>query len=176
MPLLQIILFLLLSLFLTTFSWPYLRDRRVHGFYRYLAWECLLALIVINLIHWFKDPFSWHQILSWILLVISLFLVIQALILLKRQGQPKGSFENTTRLVQNGAYRLIRHPLYASLLALGWGVFFKQPGWIALILAIVASLFLYLTARVEEGENLTRFGPAYGEYISRTRMFIPYIW
>jgi protein-S-isoprenylcysteine O-methyltransferase Ste14 len=183
MPIIQIALFLLFSSLLTAFSWPYLRTRGVHGFYRYLAWECLLALILFNSVYWLKDPFSGRQILSWILLVISTFLAIHAFILLKRLGRPEGSFENTTRLVETGAYRLIRHPLYASLLALGWGVFFKRPAWpfdfaaiSALLLALALGLFLYLTARVEEAENLVRFGPAYRDYMSHTHMFIPYIW
>jgi protein-S-isoprenylcysteine O-methyltransferase Ste14 len=107
----QTALFLIFSLFLTFFSWPYLRSRNVHGFYRYLSWECVLALLLLNSAYWNLDPFSWHQVLSWVLLVTSLFLVIHAFILLRRQGKPEGSIENTTRLVQTGAYRLIRHPL-----------------------------------------------------------------
>ncbi len=103
--------------------------------------------------------------------------------LLRQMGKPDaGSFEATTRLVERGAYRFIRHPMYASLLLLAWGICFKvgaireSPLQINLGLAALATLCLYLTARVEEGENLARFGEPYRAYMRRTRRFIPFIW
>jgi len=64
-----------------------LRAPRSHGFCRFFAWETILALTVLNLDHWFDHPFAWHQLVSWFLLIISLFLVIHAVRLLKRMGQ-----------------------------------------------------------------------------------------
>jgi Phospholipid methyltransferase len=63
--------------------------------------------------------------------------------------------EKTTCLVRSGAYRIIRHPLYASLLALAWGAFLKAPSWLGLVLAAVATGAIYLAARAEEQENLS---------------------
>jgi protein-S-isoprenylcysteine O-methyltransferase Ste14 len=90
-------------------------------------------------------------------------------------GDPEGDFENTTRLVTVGAYRYIRHPLYCSILLGGTGAFFKQPTWLGLGLFSVVVAFVYATARVEEGENIKRFGEAYQEYMERTKMFLPYL-
>jgi protein-S-isoprenylcysteine O-methyltransferase Ste14 len=78
-------------------------------------------------------------------------------------------------LVVEGAYRYIRHPLYSSLLFLGWGIFFKDLSWAGLALAAGATFFLAMTARAEEGENIRFFGPAYQEYMQRSRMFIPFL-
>ena len=64
-----------------------LRVPRSHGFYRFLAWETILALTALNLTSWFYNPFSWHQLISWFLLVVSLFLVIHAVRLLKQMGK-----------------------------------------------------------------------------------------
>ena len=83
--------------------------------------------------------------------------------------------EKTTRLVTTGAFRYIRHPLYSSLLLLAWGVFFKNPSWAGICLALGATAFLVATAMVEEAENLLYFGPVYREYMRRTKMFIPYL-
>jgi protein-S-isoprenylcysteine O-methyltransferase Ste14 len=78
--------------------------------------------------------------------------------------------------VTRGAYRFIRHPMYASLLLLAWGIFFKDPASLAgLALAGLASLCLYLTARVEESENLRRFGEEYRVYMRGTKRFIPFL-
>jgi protein-S-isoprenylcysteine O-methyltransferase Ste14 len=158
-----------------------LRQPGSHGFYRFFAWECLLAMFLLNIAGWFANPWAWYQWVSWILLVISLYLVIQAILLLKQIGAqdarrsdaPMLTFEKTTRLVVIGAYRYIRHPLYASLLFLGWGMFFKSPSWGDGLLAVIVTLFLVATARAEEAENLRFFGAEYGDYMRKTRMFIP---
>jgi protein-S-isoprenylcysteine O-methyltransferase Ste14 len=41
--------------------------------------------------------------------------------------------------------------------------------------AFEATLALVATARVEEGENLVRFGREYGEYMKRSRRFVPFL-
>ena len=156
---------------------------RSHGFYRFFAWEAILGLALLNIDVWFRDPFTWRQLISWPLLVISATLVIAGVRLLKQMGEPDGSrddeplvaFEKTTTLVTTGVYRNIRHPLYSSLLFLAWGVFFKAPSWLGGLLALVATLFLVTTARIEEAENLLFFGEAYREYMAQTKMFIPYL-
>jgi protein-S-isoprenylcysteine O-methyltransferase Ste14 len=154
-----------------------------HGFYRFFSWEGILALALLNLSVWFRDPFSWHQLISWVLLTISAFLVIDGALLLRHLGAPDErrtetpmlAFERTTTLVAAGAYRYIRHPLYSSLLFLAWGIFFKRPSWPGGLLAFVVTLLLVVAARVEEGENLRFFGQPYREYMDGTRMFIPFL-
>lgn len=179
-----------LALFiLCSAAWVYvsrasLRRVQAHGFYRFLAWEAITALIILNLEPWFLDPFRPVQILSWVCLLASLFLVIQGLATLRRLGKPAAqrggdealiAFEKTTTLVTAGVYRYIRHPMYASLLFLAFGAFLKAPSPIGLILTAAAVFFLTATARVEEHENLAFFGPAYAEYMRQTRRFIPFV-
>lgn len=171
----RLIVFVILSLGIVRFSWPSLRDPRSHGFFRFFAFEFLLGLILLNLGHWFRHPFSPLQILSWILLTSSALLAAHGFCLLRRVGRPSGSFEDTTVLVTQGAYRYIRHPLYASLLFLGWGAFCKDPSLLSSTVVLVASAFLFATARAEEAENLSRFGPGYADYMKTTRMFIPFL-
>jgi protein-S-isoprenylcysteine O-methyltransferase Ste14 len=84
-------------------------------------------------------------------------------------------FEKTTELVTTGIYRYIRHPLYSSLLFLTWGVFFKQPSWLGLCLAALATFFLTMTAKTEEAENIRFFGAAYQSYMKQSKMFIPFL-
>jgi protein-S-isoprenylcysteine O-methyltransferase Ste14 len=160
-----------------------LRAPRSHGFYRFFAWETILALTVVNLGHWFDHLFAWHQLISWCLLIVSLFLVIHGLSLLKQMGKqnaqrndaPMLEFEKTTTIVTAGAYQYIRHPLYSSLLFLAWGVAFKVPSWLNGLLALVATLFLAATAKAEEAEDIRFFGAPYQEYMKKTKMFIPFL-
>jgi protein-S-isoprenylcysteine O-methyltransferase Ste14 len=184
MPLeLKLMTFALATLGLAYVSRRSLGDRRSHGFYRFLAWEAIVALVLLNLDRWFARPFSFLQILSWACLAVSLFLVIHGLRLLRRLGRPDPArnddtlvgLERTTKLVTEGAYRWIRHPLYSSLLFLTWGAFLKHPSWPAAILALVGTALLTVTGKVEEQENLRYFGPAYADYMRRTKMFIPFV-
>ena len=183
MILVKVVVFLVVTAGLAYVSRASLLVPRSHGFYRFFAWEAILALMLLNADAWFRDPFSWHQIISWCLLLVSLFLVLHGVHLLRQIGEPDKQrddaslvgFEKTTTLVTVGAYLYIRHPLYSSLLFLAWGVFFKVPAWIGVLLASAATLFLVATARVEESENLRFFGPAYKAYRKQTKMFIPYL-
>lgn len=167
--------FIALTFVLTAFSREALRDPRSHGFYRFFAWESLAGIIVLNAPAWFRDPLSALQLLSWLMLLISIVLAIHGFNMLKRKGNPAGSIENTTALITSGAYRLIRHPLYASLLWLGWGAFCKQPSLASTLLTLGLTGFLAATARVEEAELIRKFGSAYAEYRMHTKMFIPYV-
>lgn len=154
-------------------SWISYKKSFAHGIPRFFAFCAILALIVFQVRIWFFQPFSWHQCLSWLLLLGSIFMALHGFFLLRQIGKPQETFEATSRLVQTGAYHYIRHPLYTSLLLLNWGAFFKQPGWMAIGLALFASICLYITAKIEERENIQRFGDEYQEYMKKTRMFIP---
>ena len=178
-----LILFILGSAGLLFVSRRALLHPRSHGFYRFFAWEILLVMFLINALDWFRDPFVWHQLVSWLLLAASIVFVVLGLRLLRTIGQLDAQkrdpallgLEKTSRLVTIGLYRYIRHPLYSSLLCLGWGMAFKSPSWPDAILALLCTLFLIATARMEEKENIAFFGTEYVAYMKRTRMFIPFI-
>ena len=171
----KLIIFAVVSVGIVRVSWDSLRDLRSHGFFRFFAFESLLVLILLNLAHWFRDPFSALQIVSWLLLLPSLILAVHGFHLLRVIGRPEGEIEDTATLVMLGAYKYIRHPLYASLLLLGWGAFFKYPSLPGGILILAACAFLTATARVEEAENLDKFGADYVAYMKTTKMFMPFL-
>ncbi len=177
-------IFLAASAVITRLSWRSLRDWRSHGFHRFFAFELLSALILLNVPMWFRDPLSARQLVSWFLGAASIGLAIEGFRLLRLIGRPTptaaGStnlpFENTTALVTVGAYRFVRHPLYASLLALVWCAYLKNPLAISgMVLALGASGLLVATSMAEERENLVRFGAAYADYMKRTRRFVPFL-
>lgn len=78
-------------------------------------------------------------------------------------------------VVESGAYRLIRHPIYSGLVlgAFGWGLVTGS------ILAIGAAglLFLLLAAKSRREEAwLVAVHPEYGAYQQRTKRLIPWIY
>jgi protein-S-isoprenylcysteine O-methyltransferase Ste14 len=181
---LRTVIFFAASAAILPLSLRSLKDARTHGFYRFFAFELLLALILLNAPMWFRDPFSARQLVSWFLGAVSIGLAIEGFRLLRVIGRPAPAnvesanlaFENTTKLVTVGAYRWIRHPLYASLLALAWCAYLKNPtGLASITMTLGASGFLLATALAEEHENLKRFGADYADYKQRTRRFIPFV-
>lgn len=154
-----------------------------HGFYRFFGWEAILCLVVLNRRIWGEDPFSPHQMVSWVLMIASITLVIVGVGTLKAHGKAgeqrdDGSFyefEKTTQLVTKGIFGYIRHPMYTSLLALTWGAFFQEPSWLGAALAAFGTLCFQLTALTDEKECLAYFGKPYADYMRRTRRFVPYL-
>ena len=171
----ETILFITGSIFIIQVSIPSLRQPFSHGFFRFFAWEAILGMFLLNVRGWFNHPFAWFQIISWVLLIASLVPIIAGVYMLRKAGKPTDALEATTRLVQNGIYQFIRHPLYASLLLLAWGIFFKSPGLLDGCLGAVATAFLYATARADEKECLIKFGEHYAGYMKKTKMFIPFV-
>ena len=171
----RVLIFLLVSVPIVHVSWHSLQDRHSYGFYRFFAFEILLIMVLLNLPFWFKSPFSITQMISWVLLIGSALLAVHGFSLLRRMGQSIDSLEQTTQLIETGAFRFIRHPLYASLLYFAWGVFFKSLSVTNAILTGAASLALLMTAMHEEQENLEQFGEAYRDMMARTRRFIPFV-
>lgn len=180
----KLIAFVVLSACLIYLSRFCLRASRSHGFYRLLAAEFTLALILLNMDRWFQDALSPRQIASWLLLAASVALVIHGAYLLKVVGAPDskrsdevplGSIEKTTSLVAVGAYKYIRHPIYGSGFYGTLGVFLKDPSWPGAVLALAAAALWVVTAKVEEAECVRYFGPSYRGYIERTKMFVPFV-
>jgi len=160
-----------------------LRVVRSHGFYRFFAWEMILALTLVNIGMWFNHPLSFLQIMSWIFLILSLLLLWNGLSMIRSMGKSSEqrqdttllAFEKTSVLVTSGIYRYIRHPLYGSLLFLAWGVFLKDVTWLSVFLVAIATICLALTGKADEAECIQTFGTGYQEYMKQSKMFIPYV-
>jgi protein-S-isoprenylcysteine O-methyltransferase Ste14 len=179
----QITIFIVGTSFLVYISKNSLLSFKEHGFYRFFVFEFCLALILLNIPYWFVNSFSPLQIISWIFLIISIYFVFQSFYSLKKRGGNKErenksanfNFENTSNLVKDGVYKYIRHPMYSSLLFLCLGAFLKNISVYSTLLTAFAILFLIITAKTEEKEDINFFGSSYSEYMKETKMFIPFI-
>lgn len=180
---LNLLIFFLVSGFLASFSRRPLRNPDSHGFYRFFALEGILILILINFPYWHEDMLSGKQLLSWALLSVSILFVVQGYSQLRKEGGERSAdihpenltFENTGKIVTAGIYKHIRHPMYSSLLLLTWGTLLKHITGAAILVSLITSLFLIVTAKKEERENILYFGAAYLKYMRKTKMFIPYL-
>lgn len=94
---------------------------------------------------------------------------------LRRNLTPFPKPADDARLVESGAYRLVRHPIYGGLIlgAVGWGL--TSASIPALVGAVALALFLRLKSGREEAWLADRF-EAYDGYRARTRRFVPWLY
>jgi protein-S-isoprenylcysteine O-methyltransferase Ste14 len=179
----HLIIFGILSLPIIFISWRTLFNVKSHGFYRFFGWEGILWLLVSNFRFWFYDPFSLEQIVSWILLLVGSYYVIAGVIQMKTKGKATKNrdekalyqFEKTSELIDTGIFKYIRHPLYSSLIFLTWGIFFKNPNVVSLVVSVISSIFFIITAILDEKECIAYFGNQYRDYMKRSKRFIPFL-
>src|SRR5512134_3282504 len=100
--------FIAVSLLLIAVSRASLSKPLSHGFYRFFAWETILALFLLNAPFWFYNPFAWNQVIAWLLLILSPVPLFFGVYSLRTRGKPveqrEGdpsllAFERTTKLV-----------------------------------------------------------------------------
>lgn len=85
-----------------------------------------------------------------------------------------GSTAAPVKIIQNGPYRLIRHPFYASYI-LGWlGAAIGAPTPFTWATCLSLTFFYIWAAKREENHLLlSAYGTHYAAYQSVTGMFVP---
>ncbi len=87
---------------------------------------------------------------------------------------PRGT---TNRLVTQGIFSVVRHPAFDGFIMLLFGIafFFNSRGF--LFISFLNSLYIiYFALKVEEKENIERFGEEYLKYREKVPAFIPRFW
>ena len=109
------------------------------------------------------------------LIALGVILAVAGMRDLRENLTPLPRPRDTGELIETGAYRLARHPIYGGLIlaSLGWGLAIAVP--VALVLAVGLLAFFDLKSRREEAWLVDRF-PDYPAYRSRTRRLIPFVY
>ena len=94
---------------------------------------------------------------------------------MNRDNKALYQFEKTSELIDTGIFKYVRHPLYSSLLFLTWGIFLKNTMAGLSFVAMLSTVFLYITVIFDEKECIKHFGYKYREYMKRSKRFIPFI-
>jgi len=107
------------------------------------------------------------------LIFAGLALVARARIDMGTVWTPLPKPRDNARLVETGAFAIVRHPIYVGLIvaAFGWGV--TRASAVAIALTVLLAGFSYLKAVREEAWLETRY-PGYAGYMARTPRFIPW--
>jgi protein-S-isoprenylcysteine O-methyltransferase Ste14 len=81
------------------------------------------------------------------------------------------------RLITDGVYRCVRHPMYTALLVYSVGQALVIPNWVAGPSYLIAFGILFaFRVRAEERMMLDQFGDQYAAYMARTERLLPGVW
>lgn len=89
---------------------------------------------------------------------------------LKLNASPKPN--DSAKLVTNGIYAYIRHPIYSSFIQMSFGIAFLIGTSGSILIAITSLIFYDFKSRYEEKLLIQKY-PDYSPYKKRTGRFIP---
>lgn len=78
-----------------------------------------------------------------------------------------------SKLIENGVYKFVRHPIYTGLILAFFGYAIISDSGYKLLISTVLFLLFYFKTRYEEDMLIEKF-PAYLEYKNRTGRFFPW--
>ena len=80
------------------------------------------------------------------------------------------------KLVRTGPYRIVRHPIYASVLAMLLATILLLTPWLRALLALAVFLIgTEIRVRSEDRLLASRFGGQFAEYRRRVPAYIPFV-
>ena len=78
-------------------------------------------------------------------------------------------------MVEHGAYRWVRHPIYSGLILGAFGLALLRGGWLSLLYALILFIFFDIKSRREEQWLRERYVD-YATYQERVRKLIPFVY
>ena len=80
-------------------------------------------------------------------------------------------------MVEQGPFRIVRHPSYSGVLVAFVGLGLSMGNWAALLVILIpiGAAFIY-RMNVEEAALSHSLGPRYAEYMKRTKRLVPFIY
>ena len=95
---------------------------------------------------------------------------------LGRQLRVDAGLSADHRLVTEGPYRVVRHPIYASMLCLLWGTGFVISSPLLMTIATICFVAgTEIRVRTEERLLAAHFGEQYAEYRRRVPAYVPFV-
>jgi len=169
-----------------TVAWlaPFLLHKRDAGpanqVDRRARWGMLLIVIAYSLLwqnsFWERSLPAWRSALSILFLVLAALLSWTSVRALGRQWRLDAGLNPDHELVMCGPYRVVRHPIYTSMLCMlcGTGFIVTPLPLLALSLAVFM-IGTEIRVRTEEKLLASRFASRFVDYQRRVPAFIPFV-
>ena len=143
-----------------------------------LSFSGFLAPLIYSVTPWlnfanYSLP-AWAGWLGVVLILAALFVFWRGHVDLGLNWSPTLEIRTEHKLIMNGIYGMIRHPMYASQWIWVIAQSLLLQNWIAGFLSIpVWALFYFLRVSAEERMMLDTFGDKYREYVNKTGAVFP---
>ena len=83
--------------------------------------------------------------------------------------------KTSAKLIMNGPYRFVRHPMYLAALIGMLGIAININSWVGYSVWTILVIDILIKLRFEE-ELLSEKFPEYQEYLKRTKILLPLFW
>jgi protein-S-isoprenylcysteine O-methyltransferase Ste14 len=143
-------------------------------------WGIVLQVIAYALVwqghFWTRSPTPWRVVLNIIFASLAAVLSWSGTRALGRQWRIDAGLNADHELVRSGPYRLVRHPIYTSMLCLLLATGFMTASWPLLLVSIAIFIAgLEIRARVEDGLLAAHFGDAFQAYRQSVAAYVPFV-
>lgn len=125
---------------------------------------------------WSSDLELWRAVAGIVIALVSIALFWSAVTRLGKQWRFDAGLNRDHELVQAGAYRIVRHPIYASMFGMLLADIFwvgTLPGWPIAVLLFIAGT--EIRVRVEDGLLRERFGDRFMEWQRAKPAYVPFL-
>lgn len=119
----------------------------------------------------FRVPY-FVQIIGLVLSVVGIIVSLAALLTLKKNLSPFPTPKQGAELIQSGAYKYVRHPIYSGILFFTFGFSLYSENTLRLFIFLALLILFSFKATYEEKLLQDKF-PGYSVYKKTTGMFLP---
>jgi protein-S-isoprenylcysteine O-methyltransferase Ste14 len=96
---------------------------------------------------------------------------ISSFLSLKQKGEPTSGWEDTTKLIESGVYRIVRHPLYLGGALFTGGMLLLVQSLFAALVGMGGIFCYWMASRKEDEFNIRKFGEGYKAYMERVPLW-----
>ncbi|MAT41463.1 MAG: hypothetical protein CL609_03905 [Anaerolineaceae bacterium] len=128
------------------------------------------TLVIISQNYLVGLDFKFFRMTGLVILFLAVCFIFIPFFSLKKDGVPhKGdTYMQTTRVVTNGIYGIVRHPQYLGYMLLTLGFTLLTVHWITIFFALIAFFFYNRQIVFEEMELQEKYGQTYRDYCFMT--------
>jgi protein-S-isoprenylcysteine O-methyltransferase Ste14 len=126
---------------------------------------------------WTRSPQPWEVATSILFLVLANLLSWSAVHTLGKQLRLDAALDADHELIRSGAYSVVRHPIYTSMLCLLFGIgVITAPLWLMAVALVLYLAGTEIRVRLEDSLLEAHFGEDFRKYRSTTPRYIPFLW
>ena len=136
---------------------------------RRARWGIFLEFVAFTLLwqgsFWSRSPEDWQVAISALFMVLANLLSWSGARALGEQLRVDAAVGADHELIRSGPYRIVRHPIYASMLCLLFGIgVITVPLWLMKVALVLCINGTEIRVRVEDGLLASRFGEDFSKY------------